>query len=194
MDDQLLSVKEYARHAGITEQAVYKKLKNEKSDLHQYLVEQNHKKFIKSEALKLIEDKQNPEKLESETLREMVDLLKSQIAEKDDQIQHLQKINDQLSAANSQLSSALESASASLQAAQALHARTLQQLQENEDFQDTNADKVTTDAPPTQDVEPTSDESLNDQTDTPLAEQVDERPEEPEKPQKKSFWARLFNL
>lgn len=196
MDDQLLSVKEYARHAEITEQAVYKKLRNEKSDLHQYLVEQNHKKYIKREALKLIKNKSTAEKLESENLREMVDLLKSQIAEKDDQIQHLQKINAQLSAANSQLSSALESTSASLQAAQALHARTLQQLNEKqdlEDFQDTDSNEVSTDAAPTQDIELESDESIN-KTNISSSEQADEESGESEKTKKKGFWARLFGL
>ena len=194
MDDTLLSVKEYARHAGITEQAVYKRLRNENSDLHQYLIEQNHKKFIKREALKLLEDKPTQEKLESESLREMVELLKSQIAEKDDQIHHLQKINDQLSTTNAQLSSALEDTTASLHAAQALHAQTLQQLQEskeNDDIQD--ASTVTT-TDPAQDVEPTADEQGDGENDTPSDGTSDSHTPEVEKRPKKSFWARLFGI
>lgn len=57
--------------------------------------EKGNKKFIKREALKLLEDKPIKEKFESETLKGIVDLLKAQILEKDDQIKHLQKINEQ---------------------------------------------------------------------------------------------------
>lgn len=45
--------------------------------------------------MKLLEDKPIKEKFESETLKGIVDLLKAQILEKDDQIKHLQKINEQ---------------------------------------------------------------------------------------------------
>lgn len=195
MDDNLLSVKDYARHAGITEQAVYKKLRNEKSALHQYLVEQNHKKFIKREALKLLDNKPTPEKLESESLREMVDLLKSQLADKDDQIRHLQKINDQLSTSNAQLSRALKDTTASLHAAQALHAQTLQQLQEAKETDDPQDTSMINTTDPTQDVELTSDERLGDKADT----SSDELPSESstpevETPKKKSFWARIFGF
>lgn len=203
MDDKLLSVKEYARHAGITEQAVYKKLRNEKSDLHQYLVVQNHKKYIKKEALKLIEDKPTTEKLESENLREMVDLLKSQIAEKDAQIYHLQKINDQLATSNSQLSKALEDTTASLHAAQALHAQTLQQLQEGHDEQQDIEDiqSAATADPHDHDVEPsfssnvTTEINQNDNVDAPASDESEASSNNPpEKQQKRGFWTRFLEF
>lgn len=199
MEDQLLSVKEYAKHAGITEQAVYKRLRNEKSDLRQYLIEKNNKKYIKREALNLLEDKSTTEKLESENLREIVDLLKSQIAEKDDQIYHLQKINDQLATSNSQLSKALEDTTASLHAAQALHAQTLQQLQERrtgqqviEDIEDVqNAETADS-----HNVEPSSssETNQNNNVDAPASDESDAGANNPEKQQKRGFWTRFLEF
>lgn len=196
MEEELLSVKEYAQRAGITEQAVYKRLRNVKSDLHQYLVERNNKKYIKKEALKLIEDKPTYEKLESESLREMVDLLKSQLADKDDQIHHLQKINDQLATSNSQLSKALEDTTASLHAAQALHAQTLQQLQERRTEQQDIEDIQNAETADPHNVEPSSssETNQNNNVDAPASDESGASSNNPEKQQKRGFWTRFLEF
>ena len=132
MEDRLLTVKEYAKEAGVTEQAVYKRLRSQNSELKAFVVEQHGKKYIKPEALEVLPTKQSADQSESETLREMVDLLKDQLKIKDEQINSLQKQNEQLT-------EALQSTTASLQAAQALHAGTIQhQLAESHESAQTD--------------------------------------------------------
>ena len=129
---ELISVKDYAKAAGITEQAVYKRLKN--PNFQKYLVETNGKKLLKAEILETIEEKKTVEQLETENLREMVELLKQQTTMKDEQIKALQMQINAQQQENSKLISTLESTTESLQAAQALHAGTIQkQLTDSEE-------------------------------------------------------------
>lgn len=129
---ELISVKDYAKAAGITEQAVYKRLRT--PTFQKYLVETHGKKLLKVEILKTIEDKKTVEQLETENLREIVELLKQQITAKDEQIKELQIQIKSQQQENSKLINALESTTESLQAAQALHAGTIQkQLTDTEE-------------------------------------------------------------
>lgn len=139
---ELITVKEYAKAAGVTEQAVYKRLRAPKSDLQQFVVEQNGKKYIKAEALESIVPKQTAVKTETDMLKDMVELLKEQLSVKDEQISSLQKQNEQLT-------EALQNTTNSLQAAQALHAGTIQkQLTEASESSDqTEEHEVTAPAP-----------------------------------------------
>ena len=120
VEQELLTVKEFSKAAGVTEQAVYKRLRNENSDLRGFVVEKEGKKFLKVEALETITEKKTVEKSEAENLREMVEELKRDKAFLQEQISSLQVQNKELTAA-------LENTTASLQAAQALHAGTMQQ-------------------------------------------------------------------
>lgn len=135
----MLTVKEYAQAAGVTVQAVYKRMNAPKSELQSYIVEIGGKRYIKPEALDIIKPKVTVETNELENLRETVEFMKAQIEEKDNQIKekdvqisNLQQQAEQLIKQNSQLTSALESTTESLKAAQALHAGTIQQQLESE--------------------------------------------------------------
>lgn len=51
MDNELLSVSEFAKRAGVSTQSVYGRLKTENGALQEYVVEQDGKRYIKTEAL-----------------------------------------------------------------------------------------------------------------------------------------------
>ena len=126
----------------------------------------------------------------------MVDLLKSQLADKDDQIHHLQKINDQLATSNSQLSKALEDTTASLHAAQALHAQTLQQLQGRRTEQQDIEDIQNAETADPHNVEPSSssETNQNNNVDAPASDESDASSNNPEKQQKRGFWTRFLEF
>lgn len=192
MDEALYTVKEYARRAGVTEQAIYKRIKRENSDLKPYVVELHGRKYIKPEAVELIDDTPTIEQVETEALREMVEMLKEQIAAKDEQISYLQVMNRQLAETNKQLSTALEDTTESLKAAQALHAGTLQQQMQEQDSQDA------TDSNNDQKEQETDNEINHDrpgdndaQGDEQKEQHEPETTAQQEEP-KKGFFARLF--
>lgn len=172
MEDNLLTIKEVAAIAGVTNQAIYKRLRKENSDIAKFAVEKNGKKYLRKEVLDIIEEKPTPEKSEVEVLREMVDMMKNQITMKDAQISSLQVQNEQLITANRQLTIALESTTESLRAAQALHAGTLQQQ------------ILEPEATPTPEAANSKEESAPPET---IKETEQEKTED-----KKGFFARLF--
>ncbi len=82
---QNLSIKEFAKRAGITPQAVYKQLDNK---LKPFLIMVDGKKALKIEALDLFRSNQENNGFNNE-LQTVVNLLKDQLAEKDRQIEAL---------------------------------------------------------------------------------------------------------
>lgn len=102
-EKELLTVKEYAEAAGVTQQAVYKRLNK---GLAKFVVEVEGQKYIKAEALSELEYKadQQPEtekqaQAESDvsklvdTLTQTIEILQGQLSIKDSQIKDL---NDRL--------------------------------------------------------------------------------------------------
>lgn len=102
-EKELLTVKEYAEAAGVTQQAVYKRLNK---GLAKFVVEVEGQKYIKAEALSELEPKadQQPEtekqaQAESDvsklvdTLTQTIEILQGQLSIKDSQIKDL---NDRL--------------------------------------------------------------------------------------------------
>ena len=77
-----ISIKEFAKRAGITPQAVYKQLDNKLKD---FLIIVEGKKALKIEALDLFKNNQENNHFNNE-LTTVVNLLKDQLAEKDKQI------------------------------------------------------------------------------------------------------------
>lgn len=106
-DKELLTVKEYSEIAGVTQQAVYKRLNK---GLAKYVVEIEGQKFIKAEAVAKFNTKAEPKPKAPEqpqveqpqpsdvsklldTLNQTIELLQGQLAIKDSQIKDL---NDRL--------------------------------------------------------------------------------------------------
>lgn len=102
-EKELLTVKEYAEAAGVTQQAVYKRLNK---GLAKFVVEVEGQKYIKAEALSELEPKadRQPEtgkqaQAESDvsklvdTLTQTIEILQGQLSIKDSQIKDL---NDRL--------------------------------------------------------------------------------------------------
>ena len=107
-EKDLLTVKEYAEAAGVTQQAVYQRLNK---GLTSFVVEVNGKKYLKRQALEALQEKaefkpiqdkveQDSSKVEQgfnnidkvlETLSKTVDLLQGQLEIKDQQISELNK-------------------------------------------------------------------------------------------------------
>lgn len=99
-DKELFTVKEYSEAAGVTQQAVYKRLNK---GLSKFVVEVDGQKFIKREALEELEAKRQEQESQDnqtsrhetdfslmvETLSKTIDLLQNQLAVKDDQIREL---------------------------------------------------------------------------------------------------------
>lgn len=80
---EYISIKEFARRAGITPQAVYKQLDNKLKD-HCKVVD--GKKTLHTKALELFENNQFNQPIDNE-FASIVNLLKGQLAEKDKQLE-----------------------------------------------------------------------------------------------------------
>lgn len=103
MEQEYLSIKDFAAAVGITKQAVYKQLNNK---LKPYLKEVDNKKMIEKSALLLFERKsdlnQDEQQLNNQLNEKLIDMLQKeleekgqQLHEKDKQIAELQKLLDQ---------------------------------------------------------------------------------------------------
>lgn len=106
MDKEYLSISEFAEAAGVSPQAIYKRLS---TDLKEYATELNSRKVLKAEALQLFNIKEEKQPVNNE-LQQVVDLLKEQLKAKDEQIQRLQsslELQQQLNAATLQTFKAL---------------------------------------------------------------------------------------
>lgn len=122
--NKYLSVKEFAKQAGVSTQAVYQRMEK---DLGVFVQEKNGKKTISDAALKLFSDKpvkrvafSTPDKsLSDEITLELIKTLQSQLIEKDKQL-------DAAAAEKAALLERLRDAQQSEQQAHALHAGTMQ--------------------------------------------------------------------
>lgn len=119
----LLTVQEFADAAGISKQAVYKALNNKLKPFVQLV---DGKKMLKNQALCEVYgievEQPNNATLNnsSQSFEVLIAMLQKELDAKNEQIEALQRQNEQLT-------TALEHTTSSLQAAQALHAGTLQQ-------------------------------------------------------------------
>ena len=116
MKTKLLTIKEFAEAAGVSTQAIYKRLA---TDLRPYLQQVESRKMLDSKALNDVFKVDSLQPVANE-LQTTIQILQAEIQAKNAQIEALQL-------QNSQLTTALENTTASLQAAQALHAATMQQ-------------------------------------------------------------------
>lgn len=125
----LFTIKEYAEKVGITQQAVYKRIK---SSLFEYVVEVDGQKYIKAEALSERDnsaeassgtdarepaDTEPPETVQKaysetmEILQKQIDILQGQLTVKDEQLtakdEQIKALNDRLKELNGNLQLAL---------------------------------------------------------------------------------------
>lgn len=110
MNKEYLSISEFAEKAGVSPQAIYKRLS---TDLKEFATELNGHKVLKIEALRLFNIKEEKQPVNNE-LQQVVDLLKEQLKAKDEQIQRLQnalELQQQLNAATLQTFKALPGSS-----------------------------------------------------------------------------------
>lgn len=149
--DKYISIKEFADEAGVSVQAVYKRLNR---DLKQFTEVKNGQKTISTEALKLfvtkplsatIEVKENQDK-QPEILNEVLNQLTNQLKIKDEQLkekdQQIAEKDRQIAAKDRQLSekdrqirdltNALLNEQHSSHQAHALHAGTIKQIETRE--------------------------------------------------------------
>jgi uncharacterized protein YqgQ len=127
MDQETLTISEFSKRAGLSRQAVYKKLDGV---LMSYVVMVDGQKMLKREGLAVLKNKALTEinkvdttkinTLYNDGLLDMISFLKEQIRVKDDQIA-------KQAAAMENHSITVKSLSDALQSAQALHAGTIQQ-------------------------------------------------------------------
>ena len=99
MEEELLTIREFAKRVGISRQAVYSKLE---TDLSPFLVTINKTKMLKFEAVSKFAVKstnsQNIVKKEDQlthSLQQTIDILQEQIKVKDSQIEVLQRLLEQ---------------------------------------------------------------------------------------------------
>ena len=127
MDQETLTISEFSKRAGLSRQAIYKKLEGV---LMPYVVMVEGQKMLKREGLAVLKNKSLTENnrvdttkintLYNDGLLDMISFLKEQIRVKDDQIA-------KQAAAMENHSITVKSLSDALQSAQALHAGTIQQ-------------------------------------------------------------------
>ncbi len=116
MKTKLLTIKEFAEAAGVSTQAIYKRLA---TDLRPYLQQVESRKMLDNKALKEVFNIESCKPVAND-LQPIIQSLQEELKAKNAQIEALQL-------QNSQLTTALENTTASLKAAQALHAATMQQ-------------------------------------------------------------------
>ena len=96
MEQEYLSINDFAAAVGITKQAVYKQLNTK---LKTYLKVVNGKKMIEKSALSLFDKKtevnQNEQQLNNQLTDKLIDMLQKELDEKNQQIAELQKLLDQ---------------------------------------------------------------------------------------------------
>lgn len=140
MNEQYLTIKDFAAAAGVSTQRIYQRLAK---DLQSYCKEENGKKYLSTEGLKLFgkDDLQSPCKeftkdLQStyqdfatteSTLKETVEALREQLTVKDEQIKQGNERIAELTAALQAAQEQQKQLTAALTAAQALHAGTIQE-------------------------------------------------------------------
>lgn len=95
MESQYITIKEFARRAGVSTQAIYQRLDK---DLQAYLQVIDNRKKLDIKGLELFlkkEEQQEPDKDLIKTLQDTINLLGRQLAEKDKQIEELHRFLDQ---------------------------------------------------------------------------------------------------
>ncbi len=105
MNDEILTIKQFAELAGVTQQAVYKQLNNK---LKNYIVIVDGKKRLKKAGLKEFSDKpgqkifstvEQQDNNQFKTLlsqnQQIIDMLQQELKEKNEQIAELQRLVDQ---------------------------------------------------------------------------------------------------
>lgn len=113
MEKELLSIKEFAAAVGVSQQSIYKRIKNDTDDLTAFVRIKSGKKYISATALKAIynidtEQQEQPQEKTTEAAEGsdssvIIDLLKSQIEaqqkELNEKNKQIQELMQQVSAA-----------------------------------------------------------------------------------------------
>lgn len=97
MSNEYISVSEFAKRAGLSKQAIYKRLS---TDLSMYMKVVDGRKMLKSSALEHIKSKQEYNQSVNQTdtidlLKKTIEMLEKELAAKDKQIDALQQMVDQ---------------------------------------------------------------------------------------------------
>ena len=88
MEKEYLSIKDFSKLAGVSQQAIYKQLNNK---LKTYLKVIDGKKMLDKSALELFEKKENSTTVE----QQLINMLQTELNKKNEQIAELQKLLDQ---------------------------------------------------------------------------------------------------
>ena len=129
MNDNLLSVPQFAKMATRSKQSIYEAVRNKNSRLYPYVVMRDKRAYIKAAALKLYQDGSHQDNQTGTGSRpglaeQIIEILQEQIREKDREIQEK---NRQLAEKDNQINKLIELANH----AQLLHAATKrEQLEE----------------------------------------------------------------
>jgi predicted DNA-binding protein YlxM (UPF0122 family) len=92
MKKEYLTVNEFAEAAGLSRQAVYKKLNNQ---LTLFVKVVNNKKMIEKSALELFKEKRNCQPVEQQLNNKLIEMLRTELDRKNEQIENLQQALDQ---------------------------------------------------------------------------------------------------
>lgn len=105
MEHEYLSVREFAARAGVSVQAIYKRLSNENDELNNWFNEVDGKKTISEEALKLFQADKSESKSEGDSTSfqpvdnqlttKIIDMLQAELEAKNKQIDQLQQLLSQ---------------------------------------------------------------------------------------------------
>lgn len=105
MEHEYLSVREFAARAGVSVQAIYKRLSNENDELNNWFNESDGKKTISAEALNLFQAEKAESKSEgnstscqsvdNQLTTKIIDMLQAELEAKNRQIDQLQQLLSQ---------------------------------------------------------------------------------------------------
>lgn len=105
MEHEYLSIREFAARAGVSVQAIYKRLSNENDELNNWFKEIDGKKTISVEALTLFQaekvesksedDSTSCQPVDNQFTTQIIEILQSELEAKNRQIEHLQQLLSQ---------------------------------------------------------------------------------------------------
>ncbi|MCM1265423.1 MAG: hypothetical protein NC200_04415 [Candidatus Gastranaerophilales bacterium] len=91
MDNEYISIKDFAELAGVSQQSIYQRIKKPHNPIQVYLKEVEGKTLIRKTALKDLYTKESKQEEAKEPIERILDILENQLAEKDKQIQEKDK-------------------------------------------------------------------------------------------------------
>lgn len=208
-----LTIKEYAEMAGVTEQAIYKRIRNLNNELADYVVVMDGRKYIEPEAVELLKPTEYRQPMQRDEIiseyerqhyLDMIDVLNKQIEQQTEQIaaqaMQLERKDaqlDNLLAQNKQLIESLAITADNLKTAQMLHAGTIQVNMKDGEQEEEATENDATKSSAGNATKHAANDNNDDKTENNMENmdnKVESESKQPQETNKKSWFQRFFGF